>query len=119
MVRRRWQDEQESGRGVVGDPEGGRDPDSADLNEVVAYNFKRARDLYGWTQDEVADRSSASSACVCRSLDLRNRARLQGSAPRVRRAGAVGLRLLLRRPAHLVLHPSPGDTGTSAGRAIK
>jgi len=45
MVRRRWQDEQESGRGVVGDPEGGRDPDSADLNEVVAYNFKRARDL--------------------------------------------------------------------------
>jgi transcriptional regulator with XRE-family HTH domain len=56
MVRRRWQDEQESGRGVVGDPEGGRDPDSADLNEVVAYNFKRARDLYGWTQDEVADR---------------------------------------------------------------
>ena len=28
----------------------------ADMNEVVAYNFKRARDLYGWTQDEVADR---------------------------------------------------------------
>lgn len=28
----------------------------ADLNEVVAYNFKRARELRGWTQDEVADR---------------------------------------------------------------
>jgi transcriptional regulator with XRE-family HTH domain len=51
MVRRRRQaeevaaDEDEQGSSAV-----------ADMNEVVAYNFKRARDLYGWTQDEVADR---------------------------------------------------------------
>ena len=51
MVRRRrpaeevTADEDEQGSSAV-----------ADMNEVVAYNFKRARDLYGWTQDEVADR---------------------------------------------------------------
>jgi transcriptional regulator with XRE-family HTH domain len=28
--------------------------DTADLNEIVAYNFRRARDLRGWTQDETA-----------------------------------------------------------------
>jgi transcriptional regulator with XRE-family HTH domain len=26
------------------------------LNEIVAYNFRRARELRGWTQDEAADR---------------------------------------------------------------
>jgi transcriptional regulator with XRE-family HTH domain len=56
MVRRRRHGEEELARGVVGDAEGGREPNSADLNEVVAYNFKRARDMYGWTQDECADR---------------------------------------------------------------
>jgi transcriptional regulator with XRE-family HTH domain len=30
------------------------DPGQADLNEVVAYNFRRARELRGWTQEETA-----------------------------------------------------------------
>jgi transcriptional regulator with XRE-family HTH domain len=51
MVRRRRQDEQ----GATDEDERGSSS-LADMNEVVAYNFKRARDLYGWTQDEVADR---------------------------------------------------------------
>jgi transcriptional regulator with XRE-family HTH domain len=29
-------------------------PGQADLNEVVAYNFRAARELRGWTQDETA-----------------------------------------------------------------
>lgn len=29
---------------------------TADLNEIVAYNFRRARDLRGWTQEEAAIR---------------------------------------------------------------
>jgi transcriptional regulator with XRE-family HTH domain len=32
------------------------DPEAADLNQVVAYNFRRARELRGLTQDEAADR---------------------------------------------------------------
>jgi transcriptional regulator with XRE-family HTH domain len=31
-------------------------PDDVDLNQVVAYNVKAARELRGWTQDELADR---------------------------------------------------------------
>jgi transcriptional regulator with XRE-family HTH domain len=31
-------------------------PDDVDLNQVVAYNVRAARELRGWTQDEVADR---------------------------------------------------------------
>lgn len=30
--------------------------DTADLNEIVAYNIRRARELRGWTQDEAAAR---------------------------------------------------------------
>jgi len=33
---------------------GRQEPDTADLNEIVAYNFRRARELRGWTQDEAA-----------------------------------------------------------------
>ena len=51
MVRRRRQDEE-----VTADGDGRESSSLADMNEVVAYNFKRARDLHGWTQDEVADR---------------------------------------------------------------
>ena len=29
--------------------------DGVNLNEIVAYNFRRARELRGWTQDEAAD----------------------------------------------------------------
>ena len=29
-------------------------PGRADLNEIVAYNFRAARELHGWTQDETA-----------------------------------------------------------------
>ncbi|MGB9111224.1 MAG: helix-turn-helix transcriptional regulator [Acidimicrobiales bacterium] len=50
-MRRRRQDEE-----VTADGDGQGSSAVADMNEVVAYNFKRARDLYGWTQDEVADR---------------------------------------------------------------
>lgn len=31
-----------------------RSPGQADLNQVVAYNFRQARELRGWTQDEAA-----------------------------------------------------------------
>ena len=31
-------------------------PDGVNLNEIVAYNFRRARELRGLTQDEAADR---------------------------------------------------------------
>lgn len=31
-------------------------PDDVDLNQVVAYNVRSARELRGWTQDELADR---------------------------------------------------------------
>jgi len=31
-------------------------PEDVDLNQVVAYNVKAARELRGWTQDELADR---------------------------------------------------------------
>ena len=31
-------------------------PPEVDLNQVVAYNFRAARELRGWTQDDVADR---------------------------------------------------------------
>lgn len=31
-------------------------PADVDLNQVVAYNFRAARELRGWTQDELADR---------------------------------------------------------------
>lgn len=31
-------------------------PKAANLNEVIAYNFRAARELRGWTQEEVADR---------------------------------------------------------------
>jgi transcriptional regulator with XRE-family HTH domain len=51
MVRRRRQDEE-----VTVDGDGQESSSLADMNEVVAYNFKRARELSGWTQDEVADR---------------------------------------------------------------
>jgi hypothetical protein len=30
--------------------------DGVNLNEIVAYNFRRARELWGWTQDEAAIR---------------------------------------------------------------
>ena len=30
--------------------------DGVNLNEIVAYNFRRARELRGWTQDEAAER---------------------------------------------------------------
>ena len=30
--------------------------DTADLNEIVAYNFRRAREMRGWTQEETATR---------------------------------------------------------------
>ena len=30
--------------------------DTADLNQIVAYNFRRARELRGWTQDQAAER---------------------------------------------------------------
>ena len=32
------------------------DSDEVDLNQVVAYNVKAARELRGWTQEELADR---------------------------------------------------------------
>jgi len=51
MVRRKRHEAEEPE-----DVDRGGDPHSADLNEIVAYNFKRAREMYGWTQDEVADR---------------------------------------------------------------
>src|SRR5213080_122296 len=31
-------------------------PPDVDLNQVVAYNVRAARELRGWTQEEVADR---------------------------------------------------------------
>jgi transcriptional regulator with XRE-family HTH domain len=31
-------------------------PDDIDLNQVVAYNIRQARQLRGWTQEELADR---------------------------------------------------------------
>ncbi|MGH9116776.1 MAG: helix-turn-helix domain-containing protein [Acidimicrobiales bacterium] len=31
-------------------------PPEVDLNQVVAYNFRAARELRGWTQEDVADR---------------------------------------------------------------
>ena len=36
------------------EPDGGEPV--ADLNEIVAYNFRRARELRGWTQQETAQR---------------------------------------------------------------
>ena len=36
------------------EPDGGEPV--ADLNEIVAYNFRRARELRGWTQQETAER---------------------------------------------------------------
>jgi transcriptional regulator with XRE-family HTH domain len=30
-------------------------PNEADLNEIVAYNFRRARELRGWTQEDAAE----------------------------------------------------------------
>ena len=36
-------------------PVGALTPAAVNLNEVVAYNFRRARELRGWTQDEAAD----------------------------------------------------------------
>jgi transcriptional regulator with XRE-family HTH domain len=64
MVRRRRQEAEgvggEVGDGGVGGDAGGEagvgESGGADLNEIVAYNFKRAREMYGWTQDDVADR---------------------------------------------------------------
>ena len=35
-------------------PNLGRPPGQADLNEIVAYNFRAARELRGWTQEETA-----------------------------------------------------------------
>jgi transcriptional regulator with XRE-family HTH domain len=35
-------------------PPGEIGPGQADLNEIVAYNFKAARELRGWTQEETA-----------------------------------------------------------------
>lgn len=35
---------------------GGRSDPGVDLNEVVAHNFRRARELRGWTQEETAAR---------------------------------------------------------------
>ena len=35
-------------------PDPGRRPGQADLNEIVAYNFRAARELRGWTQEETA-----------------------------------------------------------------
>jgi transcriptional regulator with XRE-family HTH domain len=35
-------------------PDLARRPGTADLNEMVAYNFRAARELRGWTQDETA-----------------------------------------------------------------
>ena len=35
-------------------PDLGRRPGQADLNEIVAYNFRAARELRGWTQDDTA-----------------------------------------------------------------
>ena len=63
MVRRRRQEEkgsEETGseETAVAEEAVGEEG-AADLNEIVAYNFKRAREMYGWTQDEVADRLEA------------------------------------------------------------
>ena len=45
-------------KGTTTDNNPGPDPDrrpgQADLNEIVAYNFRAARELRGWTQDETA-----------------------------------------------------------------
>ncbi len=57
-MRRKRQEEKAAEEEVAAE-DGRGDPASADLNEIVAYNFKRARDMYGWTQDEVADRLEA------------------------------------------------------------
>jgi transcriptional regulator with XRE-family HTH domain len=35
-------------------PDLARHPGQADLNEIVAYNFRAARELRGWTQEETA-----------------------------------------------------------------
>ena len=35
-------------------PDLARRPDQADLNEIVAYNFRAARELRGWTQEDTA-----------------------------------------------------------------
>jgi transcriptional regulator with XRE-family HTH domain len=35
-------------------PDLARRPGQADLNEIVAYNFRRARELRGWTQENAA-----------------------------------------------------------------
>lgn len=51
MVRRKKSEEPEE----LPDPYGPPDENTADLNEIVAYNFKRARERAGLTQDEVAD----------------------------------------------------------------
>lgn len=40
--------------GTVPEPPTEPRPGQADLNEVVAYNFRAARELRGWTQDETA-----------------------------------------------------------------
>ena len=40
--------------GKVPQPPAGGGPGQADLNEVVAYNFRAARELRGWTQEETA-----------------------------------------------------------------
>ncbi|HTW10611.1 MAG TPA: helix-turn-helix transcriptional regulator [Acidimicrobiales bacterium] len=40
--------------GKVPQPSAGGSPGQADLNEVVAYNFRAARELRGWTQEEAA-----------------------------------------------------------------
>lgn len=55
MVRRRRQEAEGVSEDAGGEARVG-ESDSADLNEIVAYNFKRVREMYGWTQDEVADR---------------------------------------------------------------
>src|SRR3974377_2315329 len=35
-------------------PEADIPPGQADLNEIVAYNFRAARELRGWTQEDTA-----------------------------------------------------------------
>jgi transcriptional regulator with XRE-family HTH domain len=41
--------------GTKAQPHADNHPGRADLNEVVAYNFRAARELRGWTQDETAE----------------------------------------------------------------
>ena len=102
MVRRRRQDEE-----VTADEDGQESSSLADMNEVVAYNFKRARDLYGWTQDEVADRLEPFLGVRLPQASISGIER--GYMGRRREFDAqelVAFAVLLRPSDRLVLHPA-------------